>query len=60
MNKIEEHIDKCPFCGSDLVGLEKEKDFPPKFYVRCNQCFAQGGYDSTVDRAISNWNIRNK
>lgn len=52
-------IKNCPFCGSDLVGVEREKDFPPKFYVKCNQCFAQGGYDGKVEVAINMWNTRN-
>ena len=51
-------IERCPFCGSDFVGVEREKDFPPKFYVRCNECFAQGGWDDKVDVAINNWNSR--
>ena len=49
---------RCPFCGTDLVGVEREKDFPPRFYVMCHQCFARGGYDDTVSKAVNNWNMR--
>lgn len=51
-------LENCPFCGSSAVYLEKEKDYPPKFYVRCGQCFACGSYDERREVAISSWNHR--
>jgi Lar family restriction alleviation protein len=51
----------CPFCGStNLVLLEHE---PEWFVVSCNQCNAEGGYNSgsdstTPDDARAAWNRR--
>lgn len=54
--------DKCPFCGSDLQSVVKNKYYGhyEDYHVMCQTCGACGPTAGTEDKAIEAWNKRVK
>lgn len=47
---------ECPFCGSHDLKRSYDED---RYFVRCNQCHAQGPQDFNHGRCDIKWNERN-
>lgn len=53
-NKINPHLKKCPFCGASGVEVHAMGEF----WVRCSVCKAATEMESSLEKAIANWNRR--
>lgn len=51
---------KCPFCGSDLQSVVKNKYYGhyEDYHVMCQTCGACGPSESTEEEAVDSWNRR--
>lgn len=53
--------DKCPFCGSDLQSVVKNKYYDGKYvdyHVMCQECGTCGPSEPTEEEAVESWNRR--
>lgn len=58
---IEGHIASCPFCGfSDLELVERQSyyNLPYRWFIKCNECGAQGPVGNTKELALKRWEDR--
>ena len=65
----EKSLPKCPFCGSEDVGVRNLLKADPalknagitedNWNVLCNNCYAAGGTRRTREKAIAAWRMRN-
>lgn len=55
-NEVKESgsLKRCPFCGSEAV----RKIYNNKYYIECEQCFAQSDFFETEKEAAEKWNRR--
>ena len=52
--------DKCPFCGSDLQSVVKNKYYGhyEDYHAMCQTCGACGPSEPTEEEAVEGWNRR--
>lgn len=51
MSKVKD----CPFCQSDELIVESSEG---EYWVKCEQCGAQGPVEHDRKTAVKNWNLR--
>lgn len=52
----------CPFCGEEAKLLDKTNYYETGgytyYFVRCNNCGAENGWNMQLEKAIEAWNRR--